>query len=81
MNSNQNNKNIKKKKNKCFKCLKKTGLNFFICKYCNHKFCSNCINLEIHICKFLDNKKNDELNNLKKKLENEKYVSNKFNKI
>lgn len=78
MNSNPNNK---KKKNKCFKCFKKTGLNVFICKYCNHKFCSNCINLEIHICKFLDNKKNDELNNLKKKLENEKYVSNKFNKI
>ena len=51
----------------CFK-WKKKGIPID-CKYCNLGFCSRCIVLEIHDCKGVEFKKNDEIKKLEKQLE------------
>jgi len=51
----------------CFKCKKK-GIPID-CKYCNSGFCSRCIVLEIHACKGIETKKENEIKELDKKLE------------
>lgn len=68
------------KKSKCFYCKKK-NFNLFDCKFCNKRFCSSCIVLEIHQCENLLQKKQQLLNNLSNKLHNEKCISSKINKI
>ena len=50
----------------CFKCKNK-GIPIN-CKYCNLRFCSKCIQLEIHNCSGLKLKKENSLKNLKKEL-------------
>ena len=51
----------------CFKCKKK-GIPIN-CKYCGLGFCSRCIVLEIHECKGINLKKEDEIKDLNKRLE------------
>jgi predicted nucleic acid binding AN1-type Zn finger protein len=51
----------------CFKCKKK-GIPID-CKYCNLGFCSRCIVLEIHGCKGIETKKENEIKELDRKLE------------
>lgn len=51
----------------CFKC-KKRGIPIE-CKYCNLGFCSRCIVLEIHECKGIESKKENEIKELDKRLE------------
>jgi predicted nucleic acid binding AN1-type Zn finger protein len=41
---------------KCTKCAKRQKL-VMPCTSCKHKFCSMCIQLEIHKCSELENKK------------------------
>lgn len=50
----------------CYKCKKK-GLPI-PCSYCNHGYCSGCIQLEIHKCEGLADKIENEKTNLEKKL-------------
>ena len=41
----------KKKTSKCFECKKKLGLMKYECQ-CNHKFCIDCLQPEVHNCQF-----------------------------
>lgn len=51
------------------------------CKWCENNYCSKCIMLEIHNCIHLSNCKIESIKNLQNKLEKEKTVDIKINKI
>lgn len=67
-------------KQKCHKCLRKPGI-LSQCKYCDEKFCFNCLQQEIHMCGNLESMKSDKFNILKRKLEYERCVSKKIQSI
>ncbi len=51
----------------CDKCRKK-GIPI-LCKYCSKSFCTRCIQLEIHKCDGLDDKRKLELSALSKAID------------
>lgn len=51
---------------KCLKCRGAMGM--LKCKECSGNFCSGCIQLEVHTCSGLENKKKEEKELLAKKL-------------
>ena len=71
--------NISKKK--CMYCLKSKTAFKLECKYCKHVLCCNCIQPEIHECKELQSIKSEKLLSLKRRLDNEKCVGLKIQKI
>nr|QOI90382.1 hypothetical protein HWQ62_00245 [Pyramimonas orientalis virus] len=67
-------------KSKCGKCNKKPGI-LSTCKYCSTNFCFNCLQQEVHSCKNIEGMKCDKLIILKRKLEEEKCVKTKVQRI
>jgi predicted nucleic acid binding AN1-type Zn finger protein len=53
---------------RCLCCKKKKGIPID-CKYCGLGYCSGCIQLEVHACKGMETKKDDELKTLEKQLD------------
>lgn len=51
---------------KCQRCRRMFAL--IRCKYCDRDFCSRCIQLEIHECENIEQKKNELVATLKEKL-------------
>jgi predicted nucleic acid binding AN1-type Zn finger protein len=51
----------------CDKCNCK-GILKLHCKYCSGEFCTSCILLENHECTGIEQKQNQELSNLRKRL-------------
>lgn len=51
---------------KCTKCKRFFAL--IRCKYCDRDFCSRCIQLEIHECENIEDKKEELIETLRKKL-------------
>jgi len=71
--------NISKKK--CTYCKKSKTAFKLECKYCKQILCCNCIQPEIHECVELQNIKSEKLLCLKRRLDHEKCVGFKIQKI
>lgn len=69
-----------KKKQKCHSCKKKSGL-LTPCKFCDKKFCFNCIQYEVHGCEETETMKETKRRHLQDKLESEKCVRVKIESI
>ena len=64
---------------KCNFCKKKSIT--LDCKWCKNNYCSRCILLEIHNCEYITNCKLESIKNLENKLQKEKTIDIKINKI
>lgn len=67
-------------KNKCFNCKKRKTISSS-CKYCNNDFCISCIQQEIHLCERFADLKRQKQFDLATRLENERCVKRKIEKI
>jgi predicted nucleic acid binding AN1-type Zn finger protein len=74
---------IKMGKNRCFldDCKRKKEMIIGNCKYCNHIFCLKHRLPEEHKCSNIDGMKDIKNKEIKKKLESEKCVTKKIQKI
>lgn len=54
---------------RCECCKKKVGSVQFDCKYCLLTLCIKCRHFEVHACKGISSKREDDLKMLDKKLE------------
>ena len=54
---------------RCECCKKKVGSVQFDCKYCPLTLCIKCRNFEVHACKGISSKREDDLKMLDKNLE------------
>ena len=71
--------NISKKK--CLNCKKSKTAFKIECRYCKEMLCCDCIQPEIHKCKEIHSMKSEKLLNLKRRLDDEKCVGLKIQKI
>lgn len=71
--------NISKKK--CFNCKKSKTAFKLECKYCKEMLCCNCIQPEIHNCSKIHNMKSEKISILKRRLDDEKCVGSKIQRI
>ncbi len=60
---------------RCGKCNKKKMM--FDCKYCQDKFCSSCLMVEIHNCRFKDECFMEKKDSLTKRLKEEAHTDTK----
>lgn len=60
-------------KSRCHNCRKKIGLLGLNCSYCNHKYCSGCIQLEQHECSGIEKCVEEHKNKLKERLDSATY--------
>lgn len=67
-------------KTKCLSCKRKISLTCS-CKFCKNIFCFSCLQPEIHNCTELNTMKHVFLESLNEKLQKEKCVSTKVQKI
>ena len=68
-------------KHKCI-CCKKSKTSFRLnCKYCDIPFCCKCIQPEIHDCLNINKMKVELHTSLKRKLDSEKCVGKKIQRI
>ena len=67
-------------KKKCQNCNKKPGL-LTTCKFCESKYCFNCLQFEIHRCEGLVVMKEKKRRSLEGKLESERCVKPKIDRI
>lgn len=72
---------IKISKKKCFNCKKSRTAFKLECRYCKEMLCCDCIQPEIHKCKEIHSMKSEKLLNLKRRLDDEKCVGLKIQKI
>lgn len=68
------------KKTKCLSCKRKVSLTRS-CKFCDNSFCFSCLQPEIHDCTEINTMKNIGLELLNIKLQNDKCISAKVQKI
>ena len=66
---------------RCHQCKKKMGSIDFSCKFCEHKFCSNCLQPECHKCSNLINCQKKCKDLLYDQLLSNKCVKSKLTKI
>jgi len=53
---------------KCEKCRSQVGLLVLTCRECTGKYCTRCIQLELHQCRMLEGRSESERALLEKKL-------------